>query len=102
MTNWKLVYDVTIEVSKLYEAEHIMETNDTIFKRVLNWYNHTDIAEFEMLVAAAFIGDYAKHISYAEIVACKEMLYPGFPLEYVNFHISEIEEALNDELEFWS
>lgn len=96
MTNWTLINEATKEVSKLYEAERIMETEASIRKRVLDWYNHTDITELELLVAAAWLGGYHEAIEYDVIVATREMLYPQMPIEMYNFHVSEYEMALAD------
>lgn len=98
MTNYKLIKEVVKTVSFLYEAKRITETNNSIEKRVLNWYNHTDIADFEMLVAAAWIGDYNLNITYDIIETVRDMLFSPSPLEgLTNYHIGEIEEALHDE-----
>lgn len=100
MTNMALINQVVKEVVYLYEAEHITENSDSIKRRTLNWYNHTDIADFETLVAAVWLGDYNKSVDYDVIIATRDMLFPQIPVEYTNFHIHEIEEALDDEL-YW-
>ena len=99
MTNWKLVYDVTMEVSKLYEAEHIMETRKTIQARVINWYNHTDITDEQMLIAAAWLGAYDPSIKYSDIENARDALFLEVYItsfDSMDIHIGEIEEALND------
>lgn len=102
MTNWKLIDNVVDYLTDIYEAEHIMETRKAIQARVLNWYNHTDIADEQMLIAAAWIGDYSPSIKYSDIESARDVLFlevytPDF--DGMNIHIGEIEEALNDE--FW-
>lgn len=99
MMNMTLINQVANWVAKAYEAELITETTESIMKRTINWYNHTDITEFEVLAAAVWLGDYSIAIEYDTILATREMLFPQIPIEFTNFHIGEIEEALRDE--FW-
>ena len=103
MTNKRLINQVTEYVVELFEAEHITETTESIRARVENWYNHTDFADFETLVAAAWIGEYDPSITIANIEDAKDCLFLEryIPVEYTELHIKEIEEALNDEL-WWS
>lgn len=100
MTNKRLINQVTKYVVELLEAEHITETTEAIRKRVEKWYNHTDFADFETLVAAAWIGEYDPSITMANIEDAKDCLFLEryIPVEYTELHIKEIEEALNDEV----
>lgn len=98
MTNWKLIDNVVDCLTAIYEAEHIMETRATLQKRVIDWYNHTDITDEQMLIAAAWLGVYDPSIKYEEIEDAKDALFLEiyFPFEYTEIHIGEIEAALND------
>lgn len=102
MTNWTLINRVVDSLTEIFEAEHIMETRNSLERRVLDWYNHTDIADEQMLIAAAWLGVYNPSISYTDIKDARDALFLEvyIPLEYTEFHIGEIEEALHDE--FWS
>lgn len=104
MTNWKLIDNVVDCLTAIYEAEHIMETRKTLQERVIEWYNHTDITDEQMLIAAAWLGTYDPSIKYKEIEDARDALFleiyfPAF--DSMNIYIGEIEEALNDEL-WWS
>ena len=98
MMNWELIDNTTEQVGYFYECEGIMETSASIKARVIEWYEHSDIADIEVLSAAAYLGKYDPKITYDEILATRDMLFPQIPVELCNFHIGEIEEALNDEL----
>ena len=103
MTNWKLIDNVVDCLTAIYEAEHIVETRKTIQARVINWYNHTDITDEQMLIAAAWIGEYSPSIKYKEIEDARDALFlevyiPAF--DSMEIHIGEIEEALND-AKYW-
>lgn len=98
MTNWKLINDVVKSLTEIYEAEHIVETKAAIEKRVIEWYNHTDITDEQMLIAAAWLGTYDPSIKYEEIEDARDALFLEIyiPLEYTEIHIGEIEAAIND------
>ena len=98
MTNTKLINEAAILVSKMNEANYISETTEAIRARVENWYNHTDITDAEMLAAVALNGDFDPVLRWDDLVAAKEFYFPTIPFEYTEFHISEIESALYDNL----
>ena len=75
MTNWTLINDVVQCLTEIYEAEHIIETRVTIEKRVIEWYNHTDITDKQMLVAAAWLGNYTPSIKYEDIENARDALF---------------------------
>lgn len=98
MTNWRLINEVVEYLSEIYEAEHVVETRATIEKRVIEWYNHTDITDEKMLIAAAWLGSYHPSISYNDIEDARDALFlevyfPAFDA----ISIEEIEMALRDE-----
>lgn len=98
MTNCRLISSIIKNLAEIYEAEHIMVTRATLEKRVVNWYNHTDITDEKMLIAAAWLGDYNPSITYEEIEDARNALFLEvyFPLELTEFHIGEIEAAMRD------
>ena len=99
MMNWELINNVIKQVNYLYECEGIMETSASIRERAIEWYNHSDITDVEILSAAVYLGNYNPNITYNKILIIRNMLFPQMPIEFCNFHMGEIEEALNDE--FW-
>ena len=96
MTNFNLINDAVKLVSQIEEAENIYETNNTIYNRCLDWYNHSEIIDAEMLAAVALNGPYDPNLKWNDLVAAKEYYFPTEPIEFSNFHIHEIEEALHD------
>lgn len=98
MTNWKLIDNVVDCLTAIYEAEHIMETRKTLQERVIEWYNHTDITDEQMLIAAAWLGAYDPSIKYKEIEDARDALFLEvyFPFECEEIHIGEIEAAMKD------
>lgn len=102
MTNWKLIDNVVDCLTAIYEAEHIMETRKSLQERVIEWYNHTDITDEQMLIAAAWLGTYDPSIKYEEIEDARDALFLEvyIPLEYTEIHIREIEAAMNDS-KYW-
>ena len=52
-----------------------------------------------MLAAVALEGPYNPDMKWNDLVAAKNFYFSSEPLEFSNFHIHEIEEALRDR--FW-
>ena len=98
MTNLKLINDAMKLVIQIEEAENIYETNDSIYHRCLDWYNHLEITDVEMLAAATLNGPYDPSLKQNDLIAAREYYFPTEPIEFRNFHIHEIEEALRDEM----
>lgn len=101
MMNWDLINEAVRLVIEIEEIENIRETNDTIYERCIDWYNHSEIADAEMLAAVVLNGPYDPTMKWNDLVAAKELYFPSEPIEFSNFHIHEIEEALHDEV-WWA
>lgn len=96
MMNERLI-NLAIDLVENYNAaEGIVEQRVSIDARARNWYNHTEIVDAEMLATAVILGDYCPHFSWEKLLNAKEFYFPSAPLELENYHIHEIEEALND------
>lgn len=96
MVNMNLINEAVKLAADMFEMENRTIHNKTLEKRILKWYNHTDITDAYELAAAAWLGDYTEDIDYDSIVMTKGVLFPTEPIEIQHFHIGEIEEALND------
>ena len=99
MLNEKLVQAAIEIVISYLEAENIYEETKTIRKRAIDWYNHTEIVDPQMLAAVVISGEY-KSISWDEVIEIENFYFPLIlPLEFTELSIGEIEESLHDE--FW-
>ena len=79
----------------LLEANHIMNDTDSIYRRVMTWYEHTDIADPEILAACALTGkDWFPGATYDMMLEAKEEWFPHNP--YDEYAIWEIEDAQHD------
>lgn len=98
MTNLILISKAVTTLEEIYESKNIQESRKSIESRILDWYNHTDLAEEEMLVAAAWIGDYSPSISFEAIVDAREALFvePLIPREFRGLSHGDIAFALVD------
>lgn len=96
MTNLSLIKKATELAVNYFEANHIYESTSAIRKRVTDWYNNSDIADAEMLAAAAIEMDYNTAPSYDTLLYLKEFYFPTEPIEVQCFHIKEITDSLND------
>jgi hypothetical protein len=94
MMNLKLIEDAVSMVVEYFEYEHICENSDSIRKRVIDWYNNTDIADARTLAATAMSGSYVKGITWNEIMKIEDFFYPENP--YDNFYIGDIEASYYD------
>jgi len=81
--------------SDIFEANHIVCDNESIRNRVLSWYNHSDIADSEILAACALNGkDWFPGATYEDMLAAKEWWFPQNPYDEIS--IWEIEAAQHD------
>lgn len=101
MLNERLIKEATRLVVEYYEANQIMMTTDAVRKYVVMYYSNTEITDAETLAAVTLHMEHPNTLTYNKIQEIKEFYFPTMPIEYGNFHIGEIEEALNDEL-WWS
>lgn len=96
MMNMRLIENAVRLVVELFECEGIYESTVTITERAINWYNHTEITDEEMLAAVTISGRYDSSLSWKELERIKEFYFPSCPIEMDHFHIGEIEMAQND------
>ena len=81
----------------LLEANHIANDTDSIYRRVITWYEHTDVADPEILAACALTGrDWFSGATYDMMLEAKEEWFPHNP--YDEIAIWEIEDA---QLDMW-
>lgn len=99
MMNERLIAEAVKMVVDYFEYEGIYEETKSIDTRARDWYSHTEITEPQMLAAVVISGPFVPGILYNEIKEIEEFYFPSEPINFGNFHIGEIEEALNDE--FW-
>lgn len=79
MTNYSTVEMAVRLVIENLEANHITETTDTIRARVYSWYNHSDIADPEVLAACALEGkSWYPGATYQQMLDAKEQWFPHF------------------------
>lgn len=98
MMNERLIADAVKMVIDYFESEGIYEETKTLDTRARDWYSHTEIVEPQMLAAVVMSGDFVPGITWDEIKQIEDFFFPSEPIEFTNFHIGEIEEALDDEL----
>lgn len=98
MMNEKLIAEAVKMVIEYFENEGIYEETKTLDARARKWYSNTEIVEPQMLAAVVMSGDFIPGITWNEIKQIEEFFFPSEPIEFTNFHIGEIEEALDDEL----
>ena len=96
MMNTRLIEEAVQMVVELFEYEGISESTVTITARAINWYNHSEIVDSEMLAAVVISGDYNPSLSWKELERIKEFYFPSCPIEMDHFHIGEIEMAQRD------
>lgn len=85
MTNMNLIEQAVKLVVDYFEANHISVNSESIRHRVLDWYNHSDIADAEILAAAAIESEYECGADYDTILAWKEFYFPETPIEYQGY-----------------
>ena len=96
MLNMSLINAAVKVVEDFFNAEGIYEDTETIKARAINWYNHTEIIEVEMLAAATISGEYQIGMTWDDVLKIKEFYFPSIPIELENYHIGEIEAAQHD------
>lgn len=99
MMNMPLIERAVKLAADCFEMENIAMTNDCIRKRVIDWYNHTDISDAYELATAAWLGDYDSNVNYDSIQETTQYLFTPEVVERYergHYHIGEIEEAMND------
>ena len=82
MINVNLIEEAIKLAIQYYEANRLTVDTKSIKKRVLDWYNHSDIADAEILAAAAIESEYECGADYDTILAWKEFYFPETPIEY--------------------
>ena len=97
MTNWILIKEAVELVSNLLAAEGAYELPQSIEKRCLDWYNHSEITDPEMLAAAALNGPYNPEFTWDDLLALRNFFFPPMPLDLTEISVQEIKEALFDE-----
>ena len=79
----------------LLEVNHIANDTDSIYRRVMTWYEHTDVADPEILAACALTGkDWFPGATYDMMLEAKAEWFPHNP--YDEIAIWEIEDAQFD------
>ena len=92
----------TVEISvqlaiDIFEANHIVCDTKSIYNRIYNWYNHSDITDPEILAACALEGmDWSPRSTYQEMLNAKERWFPQNPYDEIS--IWEIEAAQHDSI----
>ena len=99
MMNLRLIEETIKLVNEFYAAENIYENNSTLKKSIIEWYCNTDITDVEMLAAVTMYGRFRAGLTWDDLLEIKEYFFPTVPIEYSNYGIGEIEEALLDA--FW-
>lgn len=100
MMNKQLIAETVRIVIDYFEGERIYEETKSIETRAIEWYNHTEITDSQTLAAVTMYGSFIPTITYDEIKQIENYFFPSEPIELCNFHISEIENSLRDELMF--
>lgn len=91
MTNCKLINEAVDLAIGYYEANGYVCDSYNIRRRVEDWYNHSDIAEAELLAAAAIESEYNCAIDYDTILIWWAYYFPEVPFEYSgDIHVSEL------------
>ena len=86
-----------------FEANNITVNTETVIKRVDDWYHGSDIADAEILAAAAISADYDCAIDYDTILEWHAFYFPATPIEYQGYvSVEELKEAFDEDLSFYS
>jgi hypothetical protein len=97
MTNWSLIEQATKLAQDFYSTENIYENSKITREKALDWYNHTEITDAEMLAAAVISGHYRAGTAWDELEDLKEFYFPSTPVYET---IQKLDKALeNDEVE---
>lgn len=82
MVNVNLIEEAIKLASEYYEANRLTVDTKSIVRRVLDWYNNSDIADAEILAAAAIESEYECGADYDTILEWKDYYFPEMPVEY--------------------
>ena len=112
MMNMRLIAETVKLVNSYFEAENIMVSNQIIEAQAIDWYNHSEIVEAEMLAAAVMnYGNYRPGTIWNELEQLREFYFPSEPIQFgscgfdencyemlamENFSVEEIEAAQRD------
>lgn len=112
MMNMRLIAETIKLVNSYFEAENIIVSNQIIETQAIDWYNHSEIVEAEMLAAAVMnYGNYKPGTMWNELMQLHEFYFPSELTQFgscefnedcyemlaiENFSIGEIEAAQKD------
>lgn len=112
MTNMRLIAETVKLINDYFEAENITATNQTITNQAIEWYNHSEITDAEMLAAAVMTyGNYKPGTTWDELEQLRDFYFPSDFIHFCScgvdenrdeaitmnhFHIGEIEAAQKD------
>lgn len=89
MVNVNLIENAIKLAIEHYEANGLTVDTKSIKRRVLDWYNYSDIADAEILAAAAIESEYECGADYNTILEWKDYYFPEFPIEYQGYISAE-------------
>jgi hypothetical protein len=89
MVNNNLMTQALALAVQYYEANGYSVDSRAILKRIKDWYNHSDIADAEVLAAAAIESEYECGADYDTILEWKEFYFPTTPVEYRGYVSTE-------------
>ena len=91
MININLIEEAVKLASEYYEANRLAVDTKSIKRRVLDWYNYSDIADAEILAAAAIESEYECGADHDTILEWKDFYFPEVPIEHQGYiHVSEL------------
>ena len=112
MMNMRLIAETVKLVNSYFEAENIMVSNQIIEAQAIDWYNHSELVEAEMLAAAVMnYGNYRPGTMWNELEQLREFYFPSESIRFSslgfnvicyemlaieNFSIGEMEAAQRD------
>ena len=85
MMNCKLINEAADLAIAHYEANGLVCDSYNIRRRVEDWYNHSDIADAELLAAAAIESEYECGADYNTILSWRDHYFPDAPIEYQGY-----------------
>jgi hypothetical protein len=95
MVNNKLLQSAEALVIMHLESCNIPVETKAVRNRLLNWYNYTDIADPDLLAAAAIMNDYDCRYTYEDILLWYEELFCKIPVEYSgNISVNELRDYI--------
>lgn len=101
MMNMKLINETIKLVNAYFEAENIMVSNQIIEAQAIDWYNHSEIVEPEMLAAAVMnYGNYKFGTTWNELEQLCEFYFPTISVEEMSRRIGGFETSIEGEEDF--